>query len=233
MATPDGDWHVSCERERFEASQKDERFPYIVALARAVNSIKFVHCAMLRVGTEDSPEAKRGRLNSYFFASALLYEGFKLVRAMNRIFKGDEMYRQGLHAILRDKTAQTIEQTRLNPVRNIAVFHFLPEFFGEMIGTATCVECIFASGRGKRREELYYPFADSITAGILVGFSSDSDEFYTLLGKAMEDTGDLMVRFIDDAEFLIARHLKEWGFKAKEIVPPPTDGSDRPDALEN
>ncbi len=158
MSTPDGDWKVSCGQERFDECQKDEKFPYMVALARAVNSIKFVHSAMLRVGTEDSPEAKRSRLNSYFFASAILYEGFKLVRAMNRIFKQAEMFRRGLHAILRDKAAQTIEQTRLNPARNKAVFHFLPQFFSEIIGSATCDECIFASGRGKRREELYYPF---------------------------------------------------------------------------
>lgn len=221
MAAPEGDWQVSCGRERFDECQKDEKFSYIVALARAVNSIKFVHSAMLRVGTEDSPEAKRGRLNSYFFASAILYEGLKLVRSMNHTFKKDEMFRRGLHGILRAKAAQTIEQKRLNPARNKAVFHFLPQFFAEIIGSATCDECVFASGRGKRREELYYPFADTITAGILVGFSSDTEEFYTILGKAMSDTSDLMVRFIDDAEFLIAHHIKKWGFEAREILSPP------------
>jgi hypothetical protein len=140
---------------------------------------------------------------------------------MNRVFKNDEMFQRGVHSFLRDKTARQIDQTRLNPVRNKAVFHFLPQFFAEIIAGATCDECIFASGRGKRREELYYPFADSITAGILIGFSADTEEFYTLLGKAMSDTGDLMVRFIDAAEFLIARHVKEWGFEAREVLPSP------------
>jgi hypothetical protein len=131
------------------------------------------------------------------------------------------MFRQGLHAILRDRAAQQIEQTRLNPARNKAVFHFLPQFFADIIGSATCDECIFASGRGTRREELYYPFADTITAGILIGFSSDTEEFYELLGKAMSDTSVLMVRFIDAAESLIARHVKEWGFVVQEIPPVP------------
>jgi len=229
MPTPDSDWQVTCGQERFDGCRKDERFAYIVALARAVNSLKFVHSAMLRVGTENSPEAKRGRLNSYFFASAILYEGLRLVRAMNGIFKQDEMFRQGLHSILRDKAAQTIEQTRLNPVRNKAVFHFFPQFFGEIIGSATCDECVFASGRGKRREELYYPFADTITAGILIGFSSDTEEFYGLLAKAMSDTSDLMLQFIDAAEFFIARHLKEWGFKATEISLPSASPENPPE----
>jgi hypothetical protein len=220
MATSGSDWQVACGRELFDKCQKNEKFRYIVALARAVNSIKFVHSAMLRVGIENSPEARRGRLNSYFFASAILYEGLKLVRTMNRTFKQDEMFRQGLHAILRDKAAQRIEQTRLNPARNKAVFHFLPQFFADIIGTATCDECIFASGRGTKREELYYPFADTITAGILIGFSSDTEEFYELLGKAMSDTSALMVRFTNAAEFLIARHIKEWGFVVQEIPSP-------------
>ena len=73
------------------------------------------------------------------------------------------------------------------------------------------------SGGGTRREELYYPFADTITAGILIGFSSDTEEFYALLGKAMSDTSVLMVRFIDAAEFLIARHIREWGFEQQEL----------------
>jgi hypothetical protein len=221
MATPDGDWQVYCDRQRFEACRMDNRFPYIVALARAVNSLKFVHSAMLHAGIGNSPEARRGRLNSYFFASAILYESLKLVRTMTQAFKQDKMFWDGLHSILRDKAAQTIEKNYLNPVRNKAVFHFLPKFFAEMIRSATCDECIFASGRGKRREELYYPFADVITGGILMGFSSDTAEYYQALGNAMSDTSNLMVRFIDAAEFLIARYMKEWGFKPGEVGPAP------------
>jgi hypothetical protein len=33
----------------------------------------------------------------------------------------------------------------------------------------------------------------------------------------MSDTSELMVRFIDAAEFLIARHIREWGFEVREI----------------
>ena len=38
MTTPEGDWQVACGQERFEECQKDEKFAYIVALGRAVNS---------------------------------------------------------------------------------------------------------------------------------------------------------------------------------------------------
>jgi hypothetical protein len=220
MTTPEGDWQVACGQGRFEECQKDEKFAYIVALGRAVNSLNFVYSAMLCAGTGDSPDARRARLNSYLFASAILYEGLKLVRAMNQTFKQDEVFQEGLHNILRDKVAQTIEQAHLNPARNRAVFHFLPEFFAEMIASASCEECLFVSAHGKRRRDLYYPFADVITAGILVGLSSDTEEFSVILGKAMSDTTDLMIRFIDGAELLIAYHINRWGFEAKEISPP-------------
>jgi hypothetical protein len=219
MLTPDGDWQVTCTREEFEACRNDLKFPFIVALARTVNSLKFVHSAMVHAGTGNSPESRRGRLNSYFFASAILYEGLKLVRAMSRPFRQDELFKRGLRELLRDKDVQAIEQAHLNPARNKAVFHFLPQFFAATIASATCDECIFASGRGKRREELYYPFADVIAAGILVGYSSDTDGYYARLGKAMSDTSDFMMRFIDAAEFLIAYYIKHWGFRATEILP--------------
>jgi hypothetical protein len=227
VPTPDGDWQVTCDQAQYEACASDEKFPYIVALGRTINSLKFVHSAMLHAGTGMSPESRRGRLNSYFFASAILYESLSLVRKMNRPFKQDEMFKQGLHKILRDKDVQIIEKTHLNPARNRAVFHFLPEFFAATIASASRDECIFASGRGTRREELYYPFADTIAAGILVGYSSDTDEFYETLGKAMSDTSAFMVRFIDAAEFLIADHIRRWGFKAKEMSaanPPRPEG---------
>ena len=99
MPTPKGHWQVTGTAEVFERCKKDERFPYIVALSRAVNSLNFVHSAMLCAGQEPTPDARRARLNSYFFASALLYEGIRLIRAMNQPFKTDDLYRKGLHGI--------------------------------------------------------------------------------------------------------------------------------------
>jgi hypothetical protein len=60
---------------------------------------------------------------------------------------------------------------------------------------------------------VYYPFADVITAEMLVGFASDSDEFYEALGLAMDKTRDLVLKFTKAAEILIAFHLKAWGFE--------------------
>jgi hypothetical protein len=103
------DWQIQCDRETFEKCRGDAKFVYIVTLARAVNALRFVHSAMIHAGEGNAPEPMRARLNSYLFASAILYEGIKLIRAMNQTFKDDETFQKGLRLFLRDKTAQSIE----------------------------------------------------------------------------------------------------------------------------
>jgi hypothetical protein len=46
-----------------------------------------------------------------------------------------------------------------------------------------------------------------------VGFASDTEEFYQVLGKAMAGTRDLVTQFSDHADNLIAHRTKEWGVK--------------------
>ncbi len=219
MSNPEGPWRVSCSQKKFDECKKDEKFPFIVALARAVNAMNFVHSAMLVAGDKPDPESQRGRINSYFFASALLYEILSLIRSMGKAFKDDAEYQNGLRLMLKDKTAQRVEQMHLNPVRNRAVFHFLPEYFGSTIENATCNNCDFVYGLGNKRKDLYYPFADIIAAEILVGFSSDNEQFYQALGQAMADTRDLVIRFTDQAELFIAHYVKRWGFDALSDLP--------------
>lgn len=207
------DWRIECDRATFEKARLDPKFPLIVALARAVNALHFVNSAMLHAGENDAPENSRDRLNSYFFASAIMYEAIKLIRAMVRPFKDDVPFEKGLLTILRDPVAQKIEQDHLNPARNHAVFHFLPETFADTINSATVDTCTFIMCRGDKKKDLHYSYADVVTAEILVGFAADTEEFYDVLGKAMAGTRDLVTRFSDHAENLIAHRTKEWGFK--------------------
>jgi len=209
-------WSIECNRTTFEKCRGDRKFPYIVMLARAVNAFNFVHSAMIHSGEGDDPEAQRDRLNSYFFASALLYESLRLIRAMNKTFMHDDKFQNGLRRFLRDKTACRIERAHLDPARNGAVFHFLPEPFTAMINSATVDNCLFLTAGGKKKKDVYYNFADVITTEILVGSASNEEDFYAALRKAMVDTRDLAFRFTNEAEHLISYYLKNWGFGIKE-----------------
>jgi hypothetical protein len=207
------DWHITCDAETFDKCRKDEKFAYIVTLARAVNALNFVHSALLDAQGRDDPEAMRNRFNSYLFGSAIMYEALKLIRAMNRPFLEDGAFQDGLRLLLKDPTAQQIERTHLNPVRHQAVFHFDPVTFSRTISREARNESPFVSGRGNRRRYMNYAYADVVAGEILAGLSSDTEEFFLVLGDAMAKTRDLVMKFTDNAERLIAHHLKVWGFK--------------------
>src|SRR5260370_25481661 len=47
MSTQETEWHIVCDTETFEKCQRDQKFAYIVTLARAVNALNFVNSAMV------------------------------------------------------------------------------------------------------------------------------------------------------------------------------------------
>jgi hypothetical protein len=131
---------------------------------------------------------------------------------MSKTFMDDMVFQGGLRLLLRDRMAQSVERTHLDPARNGAVFHFLPDRFASIMKEASADECLFVLGRGDRNRDVYYSFADVVAGEILVGYAADTEEFYTHLGEAMTNTRDLVVRFADEAEKLISHHLRRWGF---------------------
>src|SRR5258708_12824155 len=108
-----GDWQIRCDRQTLDKCLKDEKFPYIVALARAVNALRFVHTAMRHAGNGDAPEAQRARMNSYLFASAILYEALHLVEAMNKPFRDQPEFQTHPPLFLKTKTVLQLNSTHL------------------------------------------------------------------------------------------------------------------------
>jgi hypothetical protein len=213
MRTPAKEWEIACDRTTFKRVRKDEKFPYIVALARSVNALNTVHSLLLRSPKVETPERVRNGMNSYFFASALLYEGLRLIRKMNKAFAEDNAFQNGLRMLLKNPVAVKIEQSHLNPARNHAVFHFLPDEFKKAIGKAAEDRNIFVVALGKKRRSLHYAYADVLAAEILVGVPSDNPEFWSTFANAAKETSDLVIRFSVDAEGLIGNYLKAMGFK--------------------
>ena len=206
------DWQMSCDQETFEKCRHDEKFPYIVALGRAVNTITFMHSAMKYPVNDNSPAAKRGRLNSYLFGSAIMYEALGLVRNMGKAFVDDELYQNGLRLILKEDIAKNIESAHLKPARHGAVFHFDADRFKETIDNQPPYECLFVSARGNSRMGTAYSYSDIVSAEILVGFPAAGDKFEPVFADAVKQASALVTKFADQAEPLIASHLKHWGF---------------------
>ena len=211
--SPEEEWEIACDKETFAKVRQEVKFAYIVALARAVNALNAVHSLLLQSPQIETPERVRNGMNAYFFGSALLYEGLRLIRKMNKPFADDSEFRNGLHMLLRSPTAQRIERSHLNPARNHAIFHFLPDEFEKAIGRAVDDRQVFAAAIGKKKKNLHYSYADVLAAEILVGVSVDSPEFWVKFEKAAGETQELIIKFAGDAEDLIGNYLKAWGFK--------------------
>ena len=211
MTGEDKEWMVTFNRTIFEASVQDKKFAYIVTLGRAVNTILFIH-SVNRDPANDKPSVRRDRLNSYLFGSAVIFESLNLIESMITEFSGDEIFQNGLRAILNDETAKQIKKAHLKGVRHQAVFHFDPKAFGDALKKTSFYDCPFVLSRGESRQDLSYQLSDIVAAEILVGLPSDTEQFMATLGNAMRKTSELVDKFVQHSEELIIHHLKRWGY---------------------
>ena len=199
-------------REAFKKCRKDEKFAYVVALARAVNALNAAHSLMMSATGKDTPAALRDRMNGHFFVSGILYESLKLIRKMSGVFSGDKSFETSLRLVLKDTSGQAVEKMHLKPARHGAVFHFAPDRFTEAIAKTPLSDCVFVSSIGQRRGSLHYSFADTITAEIMVGGSLRDNN---VVSSMMEDMLKLVKRLIEHSENFIAHQLYGWGFEVR------------------
>jgi hypothetical protein len=203
------DWYIDCDAETFAHCKNDEKFAYIVTLARSVNALNFVAGATPSPESVYSPANTRDRLNGYFLLCALFFEVLQLVEAMGKTFRDDALFRSGLQTLMEDKTAKRIRRMNLHPARNSAVFHFSPDHFAKKIKVQPPAKCLFLKARGKKKKDVYCTFADTIVIRTLVGDVPNILEEFATIAAA---TAKLVNQFVSDAERLISFHLTAWGF---------------------
>jgi hypothetical protein len=211
------DWQIECDATVFEQLKRDASFQQILALARAVNSLQFVLDAFVTDRQDTSSKAKRSRINSFLFGSAILYEGLLLVERMNQQFGQNALFKQGLHTLLKDPTAQRLRKTHMGPARNRAIFHYDVGEFGRILKDAGAHECDFMEGRGASGRESYFPFADALAAEVWMRTGIADEEFYKNMGALVSATRELAKRFIERSHRLILRCLRDWGFSRRAL----------------
>jgi len=156
-------------------------------------------------------------MNASFFISAILYETLKLIRAMSKIFAGDQSFETSLRLILRDTSGQALEQMHLKSVRHGGVFHFLPAQFAKAISRTPINDCVFLSSNpDEDRSNLHYDFADLITAEMMVGGRLDN---LAVVNEMMNKMLDLVTKLIGHSENFIADQLHVLGFEIRHPAP--------------
>lgn len=207
-------YHIACSKEKFDVLKTDERFLGLLTLARVVNALRFCQKAGINAKDTFGPAGARSRINSALYASSVLYEGFLVVEKLGRYFKDLDSFKTGFGALLGDKTVRSFRETALKRMRNKFVFHFDPDVARESFDHFELPEYKFASGIGKASGEMYFGLADEAVMNYLLQ-PAENESNESLKGryeKILQDNTQLMGRFTESAERLIADVLDGMGF---------------------
>jgi hypothetical protein len=205
-------WKLTCDKASFDKFKSAPTYGHILAVARAVNVLRFVHGAW----RSDGPYSNRDRVNVFLFACSVLWEGFKLLEKMERskLFDKSLAFVDELKKLKDDPTAYKIRHGHMKKVRNWATFHFDPKEFKRIGRRSPSHECSFAVGQGD--EGIYYEFGDAVVLDMFVGSIGGVDPRYDAKAKvAIEGVRELVIRFAGAADSFLGEQLKGMGFKYK------------------
>lgn len=209
-------WAIEIDPASFAKLRDQEKFWQIVALARAVNALRFVHTALLRHDTEDdSPDARRTRFNSFFFNCALLYEALLLVERLNKHYRDVPEF-ELLRGLLKDRNVIELRKS-LGPLRNRLAFHFDETEIGTQLHNSDMAPQ-FSFGEGTINQGVYHELADACALGVFSGLKLHHQEILEpdgALGKQVVMATDTANRFTDAAEKFLTAVLETDGWKLK------------------
>lgn len=217
-------WVVEIGPAEFEKLKQEERFWQLVALARAVNALRFVHTALLRPdGQADSLDARRTSFNSFFFNCALLFEALLLVERLSKHFR-DVTEFVPLRDLLKDRNVIELRKSSLAPLRNRLAFHFDEAEIGAQLVKSNLAPQ-FVAGEGPIDKDVYYELADACALGAFSGLQLDMPGVLEPAGALEMQVGnatDVANRFMLAAENFLAAVMVADGWKLREVTPTAT-----------
>jgi hypothetical protein len=204
-------WKIRINEKEFDRLKKEERFWFLVTLARAVNAFRFVHSALEPVKNDDSPSAMRARYNSFLFNCALFAEAEILVKKLGQYFRQLPTF-QELSRVTNCQDARTLLNSSLRPLRNTLVFHFDPAETGEQLQDLQLSEPIFVSAIGRTTGQRYYELADICAMRTLCGPDFPEEKGMASTQDLIERTTKLTLDFLTAAENFIVDVLNRDGW---------------------
>jgi hypothetical protein len=212
-------WEICCTSDEFEKVKSDESFLGILTLARCVNALRFCQKAVLDCKGAPHPSGARTSINLFLFAGSILYEGFLLIERLGRYYKDLESFRKGFGTLLRDKAVTELRHSILKRARNSFVFHFDDSVAKESLQTFEVPTICFASGYGDATGEMYFGLADEIAIYYLLKPEENEtdDSLRKRHAKIVKETTEVIGKFTQSAEFLMADVIKGMGFIVKKL----------------
>jgi hypothetical protein len=218
MVSTDGKvWDIECTPDTFKALKSDERFLGLLTLARFANAIRFCQQPAINACKSDSPASCRQIINSFLFASSVLYEGFRLVERLGKHFRELASFKRGFGTLLRDKNVKALRESVLDRMRNKFVFHFDDDVAKDALTNFELPNYKFASCLGNAHGEMYFTLADEAIMNYIMQPepTESDDDFRNRLQKLIKDVTELMVNFALAVDSLMAEALPNMGWTAK------------------
>ena len=221
MADFSGPWICKLTRDQFIRLRGDESFHALLALGRLVNSLRFMHQALLDSQLDDSPPRIRQRVNSFMYTGALLFEGIQLSkRSIGKHFRSLDAF-SGFKAIHGDPDAEELFRDQLRRLRNEAVFHFDTSSIASSLLVLNDEAVVFVRGSGFEQGNVYYELADTTALQLLTGTQQTRDAAVEHSRLMVRRVTDLSVRFVRSADELISSVLHLLGLEPETVA---TDG---------
>lgn len=210
----DDSWDIACSQETFSRLKTDERFLALLTLARVINALRFCQGAALYSKDVPGPAGVRTHINSFLFAGSVLYEGFLAVEQLALHFRDLDSYRNGFGNLLKDRSIQSLRQSVFHRMRNKFVFHFDKDVAKEAFDDFQLPAYKFASGIGKKSGEMYFGLADEAVLNYLLqpAANEPDESLKERFKKILQDTTQLMGRFVESAEYLMSDVIDNLGF---------------------
>lgn len=204
--------------ETFNRAKTDERFWALLTLGRAVNALRFCQKAALDAKGIGGPSEARTWINSFLFASSVLYEGFRTLVNLRVCLESLDSYKNGFEELMKDKIVRSLRKSVLKKMRNNFVFHFSPEVAKESLKDFELDSYKLASGTGKASGEMYFGLADEVVMNYLLPVreepeTSQKDRYR----KVVQETTDLMGRFTNIIEKIIGEIIDNMGLNPRII----------------
>jgi hypothetical protein len=204
-----GAWKATVGGPPLAALKDDRGFQRIVTLMRLANQMRFVNLAALQNDLTDSPPDRRQLNQSYFFSLALVFEAWPLVQRLAQHYRDRPAFKDGLGALLKDKTVSTFVTTAMKRVRNNAIFHPDEDEVRRCLAEVANEREVVISGVKTWSGTTYYDLADNLMFLTLVGPCESQDEFMAKYRVAMKTSKEILERFLRAADILIVDVLRD------------------------
>ena len=118
-------WTIEIDNARFDKLKSEERFLQLVALSRALNTLRFVQAALLAHPEEsDSLQGKNARSSTRFSSPVRCYTKPSSWSSVCASISAKFLSLARSNISSKDPTATDLRNSNLNPLRNQLRFHF-------------------------------------------------------------------------------------------------------------